>query len=182
MLNTVRLYHYYERSRGPFRSISDLSDEEAARLLEEIKQDPRLFASARPPDYLDRRRELEATAQRLFIEKGGRPVRRWPHYFVVEPCPWLESWYIQPASVSVALAEVDPAIVSFSYGDLFPTFSRRVHDGREYRGRIYTLTEILDLIERYGYPQDWNADGQNGPERYIEAQVWDDRPAQMAGG
>jgi len=28
----------------------------------------------------------------------------------------------------------------------------------------------------YGLPQEWNADGQGGPERYIEAQVWDEPP------
>ncbi len=36
--------------------------------------------------------------------------------------------------------------------------------------------EILKMIDKYGLPQDWNADGKYGPERYIEAHVWTDEP------
>ena len=31
---------------------------------------------------------------------------------------------------------------------------------------------LREMIEKYGLPQEWNADGAQGPERYIEAQVW----------
>ena len=55
-----------------------------------------------------------------------------------------------------------------------PTFSPRVTDGKEYRRKVYTYEEILDVIARYGLPQDWNDDGAKGPERYIEVQVWTD--------
>lgn len=34
--------------------------------------------------------------------------------------------------------------------------------------------EILEIIKKYGYPQDWNKDGKFGPERYIEVHVWSD--------
>ena len=51
-------------------------------------------------------------------------------------------------------------------------------------GWIYELFEwdciypkkVMDIIDRYGLPQDWNDDGSHGPERYIEAQVWTDEP------
>jgi hypothetical protein len=26
-----------------------------------------------------------------------------------------------------------------------------------------------------GLPQEWNRDGSKGPERYVEAQIWDER-------
>jgi len=39
---------------------------------------------------------------------------------------------------------------------------------------IYTLSEIMVVIEQYGWPQEWNWDGSKGPERYIEVQVWDE--------
>ena len=57
-----------------------------------------------------------------------------------------------------------------------PTFSPTINDGREYRHQIYTYEEILEMIEKYGLPQEWNADGSYGPERYIEVQVWSDWP------
>jgi hypothetical protein len=47
-------------------------------------------------------------------------------------------------------------------------------DGKEYRKKLYTYDEILKLIKKYGLPQDWNDDGRYGPERYIEAHIWND--------
>lgn len=55
-----------------------------------------------------------------------------------------------------------------------PTFSDRVNDGKEYRKKLYTYEEILQVIDKYGLPQDWNDDGKYGPERYIEVHVWSD--------
>ena len=39
---------------------------------------------------------------------------------------------------------------------------------------IYIYDEILEIINKYGLPQDWNDDGSHGPERYIEAHIWSD--------
>ena len=50
----------------------------------------------------------------------------------------------------------------------------RDDDSKEYRRKIYTFDEILVLIDKYGFPQDWNDDGKYGPERYIEAHIWSD--------
>jgi hypothetical protein len=50
------------------------------------------------------------------------------------------------------------------------------NDGKPYRGQVYTRSELADVIERHGLPQVWNPDGCGGPERYIEAQIWDDAP------
>ena len=55
-------------------------------------------------------------------------------------------------------------------------FALKCADGKEYRKKVYTYGEILDIIDRYGLPQDWNDDGAHGPERYIEVQVWTDEP------
>lgn len=49
----------------------------------------------------------------------------------------------------------------------------RFQDGRPYRGQVYTLGELPELVRKFGLPQVWNQDGKFGPERYIEAQVWD---------
>ena len=70
--------------------------------------------------------------------------------------------------------ELDVKKISFTYGDSMPTFSPRVNDGKEYRRQAYTYDEILKVIDKYGLPQDWNNDGANSPERYIEVHVWSD--------
>jgi len=170
------LYHYYDESTGPLRNLSALRPEEGDALLNRLKEGNFGYASRREGWYMERRRELEALARSLFLEKGGRPRTAYPHYFVIGECPWLETWYPRPRHVCLPLAELPQDCVSFTYGDMFPTFSDRVADGREYRKALYTADEILRLIEKYGLPQEWNPRGEKGPERYVEAQVWLEDP------
>jgi len=109
-----------------------------------------------------------------FIRKHGRIERPVPHYMVVEHSPWLSTWYEDCAFIKIPIEEFDVNTLSFTYGDSHPTFSPRVNDGKEYRKKLYTYDEILQVIEKYGLPQDWNDDGRFGPERYVEVHVWSD--------
>jgi hypothetical protein len=173
----MNLYHYFDKSTGPFRSLSDVSDCEAERLLATIATDrPACFCAKRSPDYMQLRRYYETILKEEFLKKGGILQRTAPHYMVVESCPWLETWYENPDCICIPISHFDLRTVSFTYGDSHPTFSDRVNDGKEYRKQLYTYDEILKIIDKYGLPQNWNADGQHGPERYIEAQIWCDEP------
>lgn len=170
----LQLYHYYEKAIGPFKTLSDLSEREADRILSILRARGTTFAAKRSLDYMKQRRELEAMARELFIKKGGIPTRRAPHYMVVEPCEWLKNWYTEGLFVKIPIEEFDFLTISFTYGDMFPTFSNKIKDGKEYRKKLYLYPEILELIQKYGLPQKWNADGKFGPERYIEVQIWSD--------
>ncbi|WP_020616448.1 hypothetical protein [Paenibacillus daejeonensis] len=166
------LYHYYEKERGPFRNLSTLPADEAQLILDQLKLQQQVFASKRSDDYLRTRQTLEARARSLFIQKGGKPAQRYPHYMTLGPCNWLKQWYNEGEVVSIPLDAIDPQIISFTYGDLFPTM--RYKDGKPYREKVYTREEIMNVVQLYGWPQVWNHDGSKGPERYIEAQLWDD--------
>lgn len=168
------LYHYYETEKGPFLNLSDLPTDKAEQVLNHLRQDKRLFASQRSTDYLDMRRTLEAQIRRLFTQKGGRPTRIRPHYMVVGASPWLKQWYRHGTEIQIPLSEFQAESISFTYGDSFPAM--HYQDGRSYRGQVYVLSELPLVIEEYGLPQIWNKEGQYGPERYIEAQIWDDEP------
>lgn len=170
----MMLFHYYEASKGPFLNLSDLQPDEAEQMLVALRRDQNLFASQRDANYLTVRRDLEAQIRNLFIQKGGKPLRMGPQYMIVGACPWVKQWYRDGAEVQIPLANFRASWISFTYGDSFPAM--RYQDRRPYRGQVYTLQELPRLIETYGLPQAWNADGQNGPERYIEAQIWDDEP------
>ena len=98
-----------------------------------------------------------------------------PDYLVVGECPWLQSWFEACDHIVIDTADLDLSTVSFTYGDSHPTFSDRVNDGKEYRKKLYTYDEIIKVINKYGLPQNWNPDGEYGPERYVEAHVWSDR-------
>jgi hypothetical protein len=169
--------HYYEASQGPFTSLSNMSLESAELILERIRQAGIVFASQRKPDYLEIRTELERRIRQLFIEKGGQPKTFTPHYFILGSCEWVKSWYQQGQEVTLFLDSLDPEIISFTYGDSFPAM--RFQDGKPYRGQVYIVAELVSVIEHYGLPQVWNRDGKYGPERYIEAQVWDDAPVRQ---
>jgi hypothetical protein len=176
LLQSLQLYHYYECRCGSFVNLSDLPFSEAEQILMRIRQAGQTLASKRTPDYLAIRRDLEERVRRLFEAKGGRPRHAQPHYMTVGACTWLREWYVQGCELSIPISSFAPEVISFTYGDTFPAL--RLHDGRPYRGQVYILAELPGLIQQYGLPQDWNCDGQYGPERYIEAQIWDDEPLQ----
>ena len=171
------LYHYFDKRSGPFRSLTALPEEEASSLFYRIRDERSAsFGAQRNDDYLDKRRKCEKIVRSEFIKKGGKPEIMSPHYLTVEHCPWLSSWYEQSDFIKISAEDIDPFLISFTYGDSMPTFSPLVTDGREYRRKVYTYEEILKIIDKYGLPQEWNAEGEFGPERYIEAHLWSDEP------
>lgn len=172
-MKEYRLFHYYDIETGPFRNLSQLPAEDAQAVSDRLRSEGRTFAGRRSTDYMLVRRELEARARELFIQKGGRPRNAYPHYLTLGACEWLETWYEKPGFVEVPWGEIAEESISFTYGDLFPTM--RYRDDKPYRRQVYTKQEIVTVIERFGWPQAWNKQGEHGPERYIEAQVWDER-------
>ena len=171
------LYHYFEKSKGPLLSLSALPIEEAVGIQNRIVSENKTFAAQRNERYLPRRKELERLVYTLFVEKGGKPEKETPHYFVIGECPWLATWYEQADYIRIPINEFNLQTVSFTYGDTFPTFSPNVTDGMEYRNTVYTYDEIMKIIEKYGLPQDkWDKPIFAQP-CYVEAQVWSDEPA-----
>lgn len=169
------LYHYFDKTIGPFVSMSDLSIEEANNVLRNIKETkPNSQAAGRHDKYVEYRRNCENILKAEFIKKGGVIKREAPHYMVIGHSPWLSTWHDNSGCIKIPIEEFDLSTVSFTYGDSMPTFSPAITDGKEYRKQLYTYDEILKIIEKYGLPQDWNDDGKYGPERYIEAHVWSD--------
>ena len=172
----MHLYHYFEKAKGPLLSLSALPSNEADIIQRKIVSANKTFAAQRHERYLPRRRELEGIVREQFIEKGGKPEKESPHYFVIGECPWLTTWYEQADYIKIPINEFDLQTVSFTYGDTFPTFSPNVTDGMEYRNTVYTHEEVLKIIEKYGMPQDkWDKPVFAQP-CYVEAQVWSDEP------
>ena len=169
------LYHYYEKTSQPFLNLSDLSIEEANQVLENIKKTkPNAQCAKRQDDYMKARLYYENILREEFLKKGGKITRAVPHYMTVEHSPWLSTWYENSSFIKIPIEEFDLSTLSFTYGDSHPTFSPRVNDGKEYRKQLYTYEEILNIIDKYGLPQDWNHDGKYGSERYIEVHIWSD--------
>lgn len=170
------IYHYYDKDTGPFKNLSNLSDKKANEILDDIRLNkPESFISKRSNTYMKDRRYYEEILKNEFLKKGGKIELNSPNYFIVGESKWLESWYINPRYIKIDIDTLDKDYISFTYGDSHPTFSNKVNDQKEYRKKVYTYKEILEIIDKYGYPQDWNSDGKFGPERYIEVHVWTDK-------
>lgn len=170
------LYHYYDKTVGPFKNLSDLSIHEANSVLKEIAiTKPNVQCAKRQADYMQARVYYENILRNEFKKKGGLIEREVPHYMVVEHSPWLSTWYENSEFIKIPIEEFDLRTISFTYGDSHPTFSERINDGKEYRKKLYTYDEILEVIKKYGLPQDWNDDGKYGPERYVEVHIWSNK-------
>ena len=61
----MQLYHYYDKRSGPFKSLTELSEEEAFSVLQKLKKErPDSFASQRDIDYIVKRKNCEASVKK----------------------------------------------------------------------------------------------------------------------
>lgn len=174
----MSFYHYYEKETGPFVSLSDLSDDDAQKIINGlIEEGKTLAAKTHGGEYMYYRRLIENKAYSMFIEKGGQPVRKTPLYMVWGECHHLKSWYKCGDYVEISIDKFDLTSVSFTYGDTFITFDPSHGKTEEYRQNVYTYDEILKIIEKYGWPQGtWSNDSRWWQPTYVEVQVWSDFP------
>ena len=82
--------HYYDSQKGPFRSLSELTDEEAIRIMEALCDDTPYGARFKDPlGYLKNRKETENWVREGFIAKGGKPQASYPIPFALGSSRWL---------------------------------------------------------------------------------------------
>ena len=85
------------------------------------------------------------------------------------------------------LAAFSPDTITFTYPDSMASLALGRSDDhaairRSYHGQVFTLPEIRDIVARFGMPDG----GQNTAasispfDRFVEVQVWDDRPCVRA--
>lgn len=171
----MHLYHYFDKTQSPFSNLSELPLDEAKMVLGRIKSEkPNSQCAKRNDKYMECRRNCEDIIRTRFIEKGGIVQRKTPHYMVIEHSPWLSTWFENCDYIRIPIEEFDVNTLSFTYGDSMPTFSSAIQNKKEYHNKLYNFEEILDIIKKYGLPQDWNDDGRLGYERYIEVHIWSD--------
>jgi hypothetical protein len=171
------LSHYYEAAIGPFVNLSDLPQKDAEMQLAHLRQSCGTLASKRNADYVSIRWDLENRIRDLFIKKGGKPKRKRPHYMILGNCEWVLSWYQHGRELRIPLCQFSADHISFTYGDSFPAM--RFPDEKSFRGRVYVLSELPGIVRKFGLPQITNPHADSGPERYNEAQIWDDSPLRM---
>jgi hypothetical protein len=166
--------HLYDPRRGPFRNICNLAEEEAERILGEIRN------SGRPslkPDYLPRRRKTEAWLLAERCRKQGRPSLDHPVYFFLGDCSdWRHA--SRPASVVLPLKLFPEDALTFTFPDSMASLpllveEKHLIDRKDHHGKVFTLAEIRAVIADVGMPC-----GRDCYDTFVEVQAWDDRSLQ----
>jgi len=188
MSSCICLYHYFEKERGPFKSLSDVSDDKIVKILERSRIEDiesgkgTLLGSVYSDDNISVRRRQEHMTRVTFEEKGGRPVRAFPYYVVLakeyDPTyiEGLKGRYKNGECVIIPIQAFDMTAVSFTYGDQCETVNPAEYENflaGTYRPPVYTYGEILDVIAERGWIP-YTGDGGWPRPWYIEAQMWND--------
>jgi hypothetical protein len=168
--------HLYDPQRGPFRNICNLCDEEAERLLDEIRNSGRPSLKS---DYLPRRRKTEAWLLAERCRKQDQPYLDHPIYFFLgDRSDWRNA--SRPASVVLPLTLFPEGTLTFTFPDSMASLplsveEKHLSDRKSYHGRVFTLAEIRTIIADVGMPC-----GRDCYDTFVEAQAWDDRSIRTA--
>jgi len=177
------LHYYYNRDLGPFKMLTDLPIEQARQLITQ-KTATKSTKNTDVEGFLRMRYDCDARLHREFAARGGKITRQNPVYMMLGDHPPWATAYENPAMIKIPLAEIDPMTVSFTYGDSFVVLNPGKFESEEYWGKVYFRDEILELINRIGYPPqvEYDFKDENYAKYtpaadhllYVEAHVWCD--------
>lgn len=185
---TIFIYHYFEKERGPFRSLSDVSDDKIQKILDRSRIEDKesgkgtLLGSVYSDDNITIRRRQEYMTRVTFEEKGGKPIRQFPYYAVLvrENDPTYEEGirnrYKNGDILRIPVKDFDMTAVSFTYGDQCSNINPAEYENflaNTYRPPVYTYEEMLNVIAERGWIP-YTGDGGWPRPWYIEAQIWND--------
>ena len=130
---------------------------------------------------MKKRIETERWVREGFIAKGGKPQASYPIPMVLGVSKWMVK--VAPdkdlhAEIQIPLSVFTEFDVSFTYPDSmisrwFDLEKPAEYYDPEYHGKIFTLSEILAIVNEKGFPEDeWDTNLPDYLAPYIEAQVW----------
>ena len=179
------LIHFYRRCTQPFQSVSSLADRDAIQIMQDAYIEGAVFWERfkDPAQYLRTRRQIERRLHQEFIAKGGTPQESYPIYMILGRSKWLLAaadavTLATTAEIQVPLSLFQECDVSFTYPDSMVSFlvaNQKESDYYlpDYHGKLFTLSEILSIIESNGLPgEKWGTNLPSFLANYIEAQVW----------
>lgn len=171
--------HYHLADRSPFLTLSELEGGKNSPVFQELRDRHKHDAGYHRRygnSYIDTRKKIENDLRRLFIERGGNPIRQYPFYFVLGSSSWFKHLVKEHREVRIPIGDLNPATTSFTFPDSYVAL---FNNKKPYHGKIFLLHELGSFIEEYGMPDDdksrnyecyWEGDF----EKYIEFQIWED--------
>ncbi|WP_395725980.1 hypothetical protein [Nakamurella sp.] len=179
--------HYHRADRAPFLNLSDLAPTQLTQVLAGLNSPDNAARSARRfgVRYIDLRRATEALARQLFVDRGGRPERTSPHYFVLGESDWFAGLYADAAHVRVPLAALPPDCTSWTWGDSISSLGLGTAFGLPAPDpahcNVFRIDELPAQVAIHGLPDRTDRTGYAGHEHtlindYVEIQLWSDLP------
>ncbi len=180
------LTHYHRPDRRPFLNLSELDEATLEQVLGELNTTSHSGESERRfgPRYMQLRHETEAVLRDRFTERGGRPERMSPHYFVLGESEWFDGLYRDAVAIQLPLAGINSEQISFTYPDSMTSMGLSQDFGipvtpRPHHGNVCRIEELPAVIRMHGYPRPRRPDSYDRHqfmefEHYIEVQLWSD--------
>ena len=174
--------HYHLRDRQPFLSLSELDLKEQQifdELLVRHQTDPG-YRRRYGQNYLVSRKAVEAALRARFIERGGKPARKYPFYFVLGKSTWFQYLNENQSEIRILLKDLNPATASFTFPDSYVSLSSKTEP---YHGKVFLLDELESFVAEYGLPNDdtslnYERYWLGSFEKYLEVQIWEDEIVQ----
>ncbi len=180
MENYLFIHRYFKNGINPFKNTSELSDDEIVIFMEKHFPNHRWF-HASPRERIRNRRKVERWLYEKFVTSGGAPKTEHPCYFTLGGSSFLkdfESFDGEGVELKYPLSIFSSKNISFTYPDSF--FSEWLDKNKDHplyneelNGKLFTVGEILNLLNRGAIPENDFMDTPNYKYHfYIEAQVW----------
>ncbi|WP_144054326.1 hypothetical protein [Pleurocapsa sp. PCC 7319] len=164
--------------RQPFLTLSELENGKDSPIFQELRDRYKNNAGYQRRYgnyYIGTRKKIENNLRRLFIERGGNPLRKYPFYFVLGSSTWFKHLIENQIEVRIPICDLNSATTSFTFPDSYIALT---NNKKPYHGKIFLLHELKSFIDKYGMPGDddsrnyehyWEGDF----EKYIEFQIWE---------
>jgi hypothetical protein len=177
--NFIRHYHLIDKE--PFLNLSDLSEEERAPIVQELKERKVSGETHRgyPDWYFVQRKEAEQNLRKAFIAKGGKPQRQSPHYFTLGRSIGYEWMYKDKFQTIDILLSAIKSELYFSIGDTLWTFARShnpevTFEKKWFQGKLFTYEETSEIIKELELDLE-DHDSVNSHNIFvIECFIWSD--------
>ncbi len=171
--------HYHLPDRQPFLTLSDLEGNIEhpvfVQMLNKHKSDTG-YNRRYGRQYLKMRMDAEAKLKRLFENRGGKPKRKYPFYFVLGSSEWFRHLNSNHKELRIGLSELPRNSVSVTFSDSFIAMTA---EDKDYYEKVYFIDELKELVNKRGLPKNEKPESYENYwvgdfEKYIEVQVWDD--------
>lgn len=179
--------HYFERERGPFKNICDLSKDAWAKLIEEEKgfEIPFNRFNMGESFFLDRC-ESDDLLIDLYAQKFGQEAKQRPFYATLGSFDRTGDLYRSPEKIEFPISMFEDHEATFIYEDHshlgWLRGSQKQPDWfevRDYHCRLFTYSELAEAFERFRFFERISSALRNDKwvSAYVEAHIWIDLDA-----